>query len=122
MEPIQAAYDILYLLSTADGYDPSEGDVIHRFMDKNYRGQFDCQHETRLLQTLSGEGCRERFELALHEFKTQSKHEDRIALLKFAVDLIAADEKVSEQERMLLNQLAHAWGVDIQMFLKQYLR
>jgi tellurite resistance protein len=119
---VQAAFDVLYLLSTVDGYAPSEGQVISEFLQRNYHQHFDYRAEAAMLGRLQADECHTRFTQALRALKEYATPEERRTMLRFALDLALADGDVTAFENALVNELAHTWDINLVSFLLDYLK
>lgn len=120
MDKFQAAFELLYLLSTADGeVSASEVNVIRSFLDSNYGSvAFNPSEVINAIDTLSSDGMIEEFGTAAMVFKNSSSALDRTTLLKFAVELICADGNVSDTENSLFQMLAKAWNINVKQFIE----
>jgi uncharacterized tellurite resistance protein B-like protein len=120
MDKFQAAFELLYLLSTADGeVTMSEVNVIRSFLESNYGSvSFNPSGVIDEIATLNSDGMLEEFGTAAMVFKNSSGVSDRTVLLRFAVELICADGNVSDTENSLFQTLANLWNIDVGQFLK----
>lgn len=119
MDKFQAAFEILYFLSTADGeFDEREAQVIVNFLVSNNQSiNFDYKKVIRAIDSLSDEGMLEEFTIAAQVFKNSCSVQDRRTLLEFAIELIGADGQFSDEEGDLLIYLANIWNIDLRRFL-----
>ncbi len=122
MQFTQAGFDLLVMLAGADGnFDKSEAEVISKYLGSNNNGEFDIDSELQLLGSLAGDGVTQRFGEAANYFKEQTSAEDRIGMLNFAVDLIAADGELDQSELQLFALLGQHWSFDVENYVKTLL-
>ncbi len=123
MNKFQAAFEILYILSCADGHVSSqEIEVIQQFMDSNYGNMdFDTAGIINSLSCMTGEGFMEELSLAANVFKEYSTVQDKLIILDFAYNLIYADGYITDDEAHLFISLGQLWNVDIQRYLQNKL-
>ncbi|MBN2693624.1 TerB family tellurite resistance protein [bacterium] len=121
MNLVQAGYNILTILSIADGVvDDSEKKIIVDFIEKNYEGKFDIEAEDQYLQNLvRDKRVEERLTEAVKYFKDVVCMDNRYKMLHFAFDLIVADGDVSDEESELFSIIGNHWEVDMDLFFQQ---
>lgn len=119
MEKFQAIFEILYFLSSVDGeIHPSELNVITSFLSANYgKVNFNPVAVANSLSTLTGQGMAEELLRAAAIFKNSSTAQDRIVVLDFALQLIGADNRISNEEGALFFMLGDAWNIDMPRYL-----
>lgn len=119
MEKFQAIFEILYFLSSVDGeIHPSELNVITSFLSANYgKVNFNPVAVANSLSTLTGQGMAEELLHAAAIFKNSSTAQDRIVVLDFALQLIGADNRISNEEGALFFMLGDAWNIDMPKYL-----
>ncbi len=121
MDLVKDAFIILYFLATTDGnIDPRETLIIADFI-KRQHGQLNfIPSQTILdLETLKGDRRIDEYDRALFSFKNGSSVQDRLTMLTFAADLTAADGVITEGEKVLFQDMAKVWGIDLQKFFQQ---
>ena len=123
MDKFQAAFEVLCFLSAVDGkVDKKELDVINNFLSSNYGNiDFDANRVASSIGSMSAQGMMEELERAALVFKRYSSAQDRVTLLEFALDLVAADGKITEEEKGLFFILGNTWNIDIKNFLARRL-
>jgi uncharacterized tellurite resistance protein B-like protein len=107
-----AGYEILCILARIDGeFDPREGTVITDYMKENFPlgGNFDFALER--LSALDAEDFEKHMLDCATDFYADSTEEERTTFLRFAMNLIRADEKVAKEEDLLITRLFEAWDV-----------
>ena len=119
MDKFQASFEILYFLSAIDGeVSDSELDIVISFLKANQgKIDFDPGKVIQSINLLNLDGVIDELKRAALIFKDNSSARDRIILLDFALDLIAADGKVTEEESKLFNILGNIWNIDIKSYL-----
>ncbi|RMH76793.1 MAG: TerB family tellurite resistance protein [Calditrichaeota bacterium] len=119
MDKFQAIFEILYFMAAVDGdVDPREIDVINTFLDANYGNvNFDAREVAASLMTLTADGMVEELTRAAIAFKNSSTAKDRTTVLDFALQLIAADGRITESERKLFLILGSLWNIDMPSYL-----
>ncbi len=120
MDKFQAAFEILYMLASADGtFSKSEASVIVDFLSQNERNiHFDVETVIDSINSLTAKGLVDEFIFAAEVVNETSSATDKNLLLDFAFDLIAADGELSEIEKDLFVILARIWSVDIKKFIE----
>ena len=120
MDKFQASFEILYFLSAIDGeVSDSEIDIIIDFLKANQgKIDFDPGEVIQSINLLNLDGILDELRRAALVFKGASSAQDRVILLDFALSLIAADGKITEEESKLFNILGNTWDIDIKSYLK----
>ncbi len=119
MDKFQAIFEILYFLASIDGeIDPREVKVITSFMDANYgKINFNPLTVMKSISVMTSQGIIDELQRAAFVFKNTSNAQDRMVVLDFALQLIAADGKVTAAERDLFFLLGNVWDIDMPMYL-----
>lgn len=112
-------FEMLYLLSACDGdVSESEVEVIRKFLSETYEDiSFVPAEVAKNLGFLTDRGILEQFKYAAEEFKKLSGVQERIYFLKFAIEMVNADEIVKEKEEHFLEFLANCWNIDLPRLL-----
>jgi hypothetical protein len=120
MDKFQAAFEVLFFMSMIDGsVDKREADVVVSFLESNLgKITFLPSEVIGNIQTLTGQGAVREDRLAASVVNTTCSAGDKVAILNFAISLIAADNKVRDEEIGMLIDLGNQWGVDVQRLLK----
>lgn len=132
LTPEQAALDILYALMMADGNaDESEFEVIKDFLKTEFAragSLFNEKHslfsgtnfamEYAYLKGLDGKTLRSRFQKAVKSFGEWTSDHPEAGKLKndimdFALKLIAADGKLTPEEKELISVIGANWDIAI---------
>lgn len=119
MDKFQAAFKILYLLSSIDGVveDGQINIIINCFDNIDDLLNFDPLTVINSLNTLTSTDILEEFNYAAIKFKNSSNAIERNNLLQFAIELVTADNYISHKEKELLYAIADVWNIDINQFL-----
>lgn len=119
MDKFQSAFEILYILSKADGESTTEEmEAIVEFLNDNSEAiQFTPSKVAESIDTLTNEGMLEELSRAANIIKQSSGAEDRKTLLDFAIRLIAADGNFSQEEMALFSALADLWNIDVRKYM-----
>jgi len=120
MDKFQAGFELLYLLSAADGdVSMSEVEVIRNFLQSNYGNvSFNPSEIIDSIDMLNADGMIEEFKTAATIFKNSTGVQDRKVFLNFAVELILSDGNLSDDENTLFHILAEFWNIDVQKFIR----
>jgi len=119
MDKFQAIFEILYFLAGVDGrVDQREVDVINNFLDANYgKIYFNPGSVVNSISKLSGKGMIDELVSAAIIFKNSSNAQDRITVLDFALQLVAADGIITTGESELFITLGNTWDIDMPRYL-----
>ncbi|MFQ6116308.1 MAG: TerB family tellurite resistance protein [bacterium] len=119
MDKFQAAFEILYFLSAVDGkVSDSEVTVMIDFLESNQgKIRFSPKSVINSISSMTGKGIIEEIERAALVFKNASNAQDRITMLDFALNLIASDGKITDNEKNLFFILGSTWNVDVKKYL-----
>lgn len=122
MGKFQSAFEILYILSCADGrVSDSEMQVIVEFLNNNYDAiSFTPSEVIDSIDNLTSDGMLEELETAVINFKNFSSALERTTLMKFAIELITSDGHVSEGEKQVLHAIANTWNLDLNTLVNKY--
>lgn len=120
MEKLKNAFTILYLLSSADGeVSPSELELIMKYLKDNHDKEFNHHQLITSLLFLSEEEIKLKLAKAALDYKINTSEEERLALLKYAFNLIISDKKIATEEIRLFNILGNVWEMDIDKFIQE---
>jgi len=110
MNKTSAGYHMLMILSHVDGtFAAAEAQKIVDFLNHSYPLKIDENKEKQFLDKLPREDFFIHFNNSMNDFYEDSSESDRISFLKFAVDLVTADEKITVEENKYLKELFFAW-------------
>lgn len=119
MDKFQAIFEVPYFLAGVDGrVDQSEVNVINNFLDANYgKIYFNPASVANSICVLSGKGMIDELQRAALVFKNSSTAQDRMVVLDFALQLIAADGKITIEESDLFLVLGNILDIDMSRYL-----
>ena len=106
----EAGYQMLQILSAVDGeFSADEDIVIRKFLVENALTDYQMEEETEVISALAPEDYILYFHKAMDDFYEDSTPEERTKFLDFAVQLVSADNRISEDENIFINDLFDAW-------------
>lgn len=115
LNKISAGYHMLMILSQVDGkFNDSEEKVIVDFLHKAIPLKLDSASELKSVKAIPRADYFLHFNNSMNDFYEDSTEEERVAFLKFAVELVTADEKVTVEENKYLKELFFAWDSQFQ--------
>lgn len=107
-----AGYQILCILSEVDGdFDPREGTVVVDYIRQQFPLGGNLDEAVEELSVLSSDNYEEKLATLAADFYADSTEAERLKFLRFAMDLINADESVQEQEDQLISKLFDHWDI-----------
>ena len=96
---VQAGFNIVYLLTNFHGkINENKISDIKKCLHFNFRGDVDIESEITLINSLNHKEKSKRFSDAVNFMKDTAPPETRMRLMDFALDLIAEDKKLSDDE------------------------
>jgi len=105
-----AGFHILMILSRLDGnFTDEESEVGARYISKYFGNDFQIEEETSFLKSLDKENYFHHFKKCMDFFYSKSSAHDRAELIRFAVDMVKADHKITSEENIYLNELLAGW-------------
>ena len=107
----EAGYQMLQLLSAVDGEFKAEEDiVIRKFLVENALTDYQMEEETEVISTLAPADYILYFHKAMDDFYADSTTDERTKFLDYAVQLVKADNSISKNENIFINDLFDAWA------------
>jgi uncharacterized tellurite resistance protein B-like protein len=107
-----AGFLILNILAEIDGdFDPKEGKIIVDYIIKNFPVGGNLEEAMEELSTTSQEDYRLLLQKCAEDFYNDSTEKERLELLDFALKLIKADDKINEEEDVMLDRLYQYWDI-----------
>jgi tetratricopeptide (TPR) repeat protein/tellurite resistance protein len=121
MNTIKDAFSILYFLASVDGsVDERELQIIVDFTNRQHGLlDFDPRPTIAELARLTGAERTAAYDRALFNFRDNSGMQDRNTLMHFAADLAAADGEISANEKILFQDMAKVWGINMHTLFQQ---
>jgi len=106
----EAGYHMLQLLSALDGkFGPQEDQVITEYLVENYPFHVEMDGAMEELSKLKPDEYILHFQKCMDDFFQDSEEDERVRFLKFAVDLVKADDEITNHENIFLKTLFDAW-------------
>ena len=103
-------FHMLMILSRVDGnFSDEESEVGARYISKYFGNVFQIENEMNFLKSLSTEKYFQHFKKCMDNFYSKSSAHERSELVKFAVDMVKADQKITAEENIYLNELLSGW-------------
>ncbi|MDF2438217.1 MAG: TerB family tellurite resistance protein [Bacteroidota bacterium] len=110
MNKVMAGYHMLMILSQIDGeFDKREGKVIINYLKESFPFHVDLDNEVHVLSLLPSEDYFIHFNNAMNDFYEDSTPQERVDFLNFAVKIVRADKKITNEENKYLKELFFAW-------------
>jgi len=123
MNLVQAGYEILYILASADDkITTPEINVIKTFLKQNFTGEFDVVKDNQLISILDFSALMVLMVDAAVFFNKNCNQEGKELVLDFALRLIKADEEITEKEKELFIRLGNEWKINMEEFLNKRLK
>ncbi len=105
-----AGYHLLMILSSVDGeFAPEEGMKIQEYLAEEFPFRMNLDNELEVIANLNPEDWKDHFEFHARCFFDDSTEKERKSFLKFAKELIKADEEVSDDEHRFYKLLKNLW-------------
>ena len=105
-----SGFHILMILSRLDGnFSDEESEVGARYISKYFGNDFKIETEINFLKSLDREKYFHHFKKSMDIFYSKSSAHDRADLIRFAVDMVKADQKITPEENIYLNELLAGW-------------
>jgi len=109
-----AGYHMLMILSAVDGkFNGKEDEIIRDYMEENYGGLIDLEHERTVIGTVALDDYPIHFNNAMNDFYIHSSKNERNHFLDMATRLVVADKQITPRENLFLNELFNAWEEEI---------
>lgn len=108
-----AGYHMLMLLSNLDGdFNKVEGDLMIDYMREALPEKFNLDEEIDFLSKLDTSDYFNHFSRMMDSFYSDSSPKERAAFIDIAVRMITADNKITNEENIFLNELMNTWDPD----------
>ncbi|MEO5572176.1 MAG: hypothetical protein ABIT08_03635 [Bacteroidia bacterium] len=113
MNKALAGYRMLMLLSNADGkVTTGEGSLIRDYLKKTLPPDVDLEEEEDFLGQLDPSDYFIYFSKAMDEYYKDSTAHERAGFIDFAVKIVKADDEITKEENILLEELLNGWEPD----------
>jgi len=108
-----AGFQILNILAEIDGdFDPKEGRVIIDYVGQNFPFGGNLEDALEELSITSHEDYPILLQKCAEDFYADSTDKERLELIDFAIKLIKADDKIDDDENLLVNKLYQYWDIN----------
>ena len=108
-----AGFQILNILAEIDGdFDPKEGRVIIDYVGQNFPFGGNLEDALEELSITSHEDYPILLQKCAEDFYADSTDKERLELIDFAIKLIKADDKIDDDENLLVNKLYQYWDLN----------
>ncbi len=115
MNKAKAGYNMLMILSAVDNeFQEEEKVVIQSFIKKMWAAEYDDLALDTSVSKLTPDDWMPRFEECMDFFYSEADEKERNEFLQFAMDLVKADDVITEEENLFLKTLFDAWDPDNQ--------
>ena len=107
-----AGFQILNILAEVDGeFDASEGKVIVDYVAHHFPLGGNLESATEEISTTAMDDYPILLQKCAEDFYADSTEKERLELIDFALKLVKADDKIAEEEDMLVNKLYQYWDI-----------
>jgi uncharacterized tellurite resistance protein B-like protein len=105
-----AGYHLLMILAAVDNkFSVSEDMVIRKWLTEQFPFTVNLDKEMEVLSNLSGENYMIHFQKCMADYYEDSTEEERNELIQFAINLAKADNKITVEENVFLDELFNEW-------------
>jgi len=105
-----SGFHLLMILSIVDGsFTLAESIVADKYISKHFKDDFSFEEETKFLKLLKPANYFFHFKECMDQFYSKSSQQERAAFVKFAVEMVKADRKITREENIYLNELLTGW-------------
>lgn len=105
-----AGYHLLMILSAVDyKFYSEEENVIRDYLAEEFPFTVNLDDEMDVISSLAPSMWKEHFEFQARCFFEDSNLEERKKFLKFAKDLVKADDQVTKRENQYMHILENVW-------------
>jgi uncharacterized tellurite resistance protein B-like protein len=105
-----SGFHMLMILSRVDGnFSEEESEIAARYISKYFGNDFQIEKEAAFLKLLTRKNYFQHFKKCMNNFYSKSSAHDRAEFVKFAIDMVKADHKITSEENVYLNELLAGW-------------
>lgn len=105
-----SGFHILMILSIVDGsFTLEESNVADKYISKHFSDDFSFEEETKFLKLLKPTNYFFHFKECMDQFYSKSSQKERAEFVKYAVEMVKADRKITSEENIYLNELLTGW-------------
>lgn len=110
LDKMVAGYHLLMILSAVDfKFHIEEEKIIREYLFQHFPENYNLDNEIHTIASLSISEWKSHFIRCMEDFTTSSSLAERNELLKFAVYLSKADERITVEENEYLQILFEQW-------------
>lgn len=121
MTLVKAGFELLYFFASCDGdVQEQELQVIKKYLEKNFKYDFDPVQQIKNLCSLENGAAAQRLNKVANYIKDRSDLQSMENLLVFAYRLIASDGGISEKEQDMFSIVGSIWKIDLKALLKKH--
>jgi hypothetical protein len=119
MDKFQSAFEVLYILGVIDHeLHPREVDVINQYINDNLgKSGYNTHHTANMLNTMSYTGRLQELGHAANYLNSVCNAQDKINILDFALRVIIADSRLTDQESAAFVLIGQVWNIDVNRFI-----
>jgi hypothetical protein len=108
-----AGFHMLMILSYVDGnFDSEEGKIIVKYMHEFFPLPINYDRQIEIISNLKKDSYFTHFCTAMNDFYEDSTEKERAHFLDFAIKLAKADNNISKEENIYLNELFNSWDLN----------
>jgi hypothetical protein len=108
-----AGYHLLMILSAVDfRISANEDEVIREYLVEEFPFHVNLDREMAIISNLRPDEWELHFRKAMDDFYDDATEEERINLIRFAIELTKADNVITKEENRYLNLLFEHWEPD----------
>jgi hypothetical protein len=105
-----SGFHLLMILSHVDGnFTNEESEIAARYISKFFGNDFQIEKESGFLKSLDKKDYFRHFKKCMDSFYSKSSSHDRSELIRYAIDMVKADNKITSEENVYLNELLSGW-------------
>jgi uncharacterized tellurite resistance protein B-like protein len=109
----EATFHLLGILSRADGSSqPKEKTIILNFLEKNFSDDIDLIKEQAFLTALPSSEHYSHFDEVCSRLYSLSSAEERNKIVEFAMKVVMADKKMTDDENRLIDRMFTLWDLN----------
>ncbi len=110
MNKAMAGYHILMILSAVDfRISGAEDIVIRKYLNHEFPFHVNLDKEMEVISRLKPDEWEQHYIKVMDDFYDDATEEERKNLLRFAIDLVKADNVITKEENYYLNLLFENW-------------
>ena len=105
-----AGYHLLMILSAVDfRISGAEDLIIRKYLNHEFPFHVNLDREMEVISRLKPDEWEQHYIKVMDDFYDDATHEERKRLIRFALDLVKADNVITREENYYLNLLFENW-------------